>query len=153
MVGPMARIRIPLAPIGGTIALVFAFGGAFAALSGGAGATVWLSIVSGAGGGGLALWRREELGVLAVADGLLALAVLWSLFGFGLLFLLPLAAVLVATIDTPARGPARRYFTPPGSSVPAFAAGPARRLARPLIRVAALRRPAGAEPEAVHPPA
>jgi hypothetical protein len=145
----MARIRIPLAAIGGTIALVFALGGAFAALSRGADATVWLSIVSGAGGGGLALWRREELGVLAVADGLLALAVLWTLFGFGLLFLLPLAAVFVATIDTPARGSARRYFAPSGTSVSAFAAGPSRRPSR----IAALRRPSGTEPEPFHRPA
>jgi len=145
----MARIRIPLSAIGGTIALVIALGGAFPALSRGADATVWLSIVSGAGGGGLALWRREELGVLAVADGLLALAVLWTLFGFGLLFLVPLTAVAVATVDTPARGPARRYLAPPGSSVSAFTAGPSRRRSR----FAALRRPSGTETEQVHPPA
>ena len=135
------RIPVPLAAIGGWAALVVALGGFLLAARDGAGPAVWVTVVAGAAGGGVAVWRPDGPGMLAFADGFLTVAVLATVTGFGLLYVLPLLAVLVGTVDTPTRsrgGMDRSALT--------FAAGPAPRAPRVARRLERLRRAVGEDP-------
>jgi hypothetical protein len=131
----MQRIRLPVASMGAVMALAIALGGLLAALQHGAGRPFWLSVLAGAAGGAVALRSPERLGALAVAGGLLAVAVLTTFYGFGFLFLLPLLAILLATLDAPSRRPA-----PTSTVATSFAAGPPVRSSWITHRAASLRR-------------
>jgi hypothetical protein len=131
----MRRINFPLAAMGGLAALVLSFGAAVSALQTDAGRIIWVSVVAGAAGGGFALYGPDRIGTLAVADGFLAIALLSQLFGFGLLFLQPLVAILLVTLDTPVRTTSYRRAEGVG-----FVAGPAPRAPRLFRRLELLRQ-------------
>ena len=56
--------------------------------------------------------RPGKLFKLLTSLGFLAGAVLLSLWGFAAIFVLPLLAMVVATLDTPARQPQARHLAP-----------------------------------------
>jgi hypothetical protein len=129
--GDMSRLRFPVAPCAGALALALGVV-AVAVERHGASSTAIASAVLAGGAGGLALWHGDRFAALVVADALLAGAVMMSLFGLGAMFVLPLLPMLAATVDTPARGVRPKHHRP--STVATFAAGPVRHL--PLRRSA-----------------
>jgi hypothetical protein len=127
----MSRLRFPLGPAAGVLALAL---GAIVIILAverhhPVGAPLASAILAGVAGG-LALWQGDRLVGLVAADALLAGAVLVTLFGLGAVFVVPLVPMLVVTVDLPARRPRPRHVRP--STVATFAAGPVRQL--PLLR-------------------
>src|SRR2546421_1129911 len=108
----MSRLSVPLAPIAGAVALALALATVILEMAQGGSVSLTASALLGAAAGGLGLWHYDRLPALAAADGFLAGAVLLSLWGFAAIFVLPLLAIVVATLDTPARHPQARHLAP-----------------------------------------
>ena len=123
----MSRLSVPLAPIAGAVALALALATVILEMAHGGSVSLTASALLGAAAGGLGLWHYDRLPALAAADGFLAGAVLLSLWGFAAIFVLPLLAMVVATLDTPARQPQARHLAPSRFAAVAFAAGPVRK--------------------------
>jgi hypothetical protein len=123
----MSRLPVPLAPIAAALALGLALATVLLEVAHGGSASLTMSAVLGAGAGALVLWHHDRLPALAAADGLLAGAVLASLWGFAALFVFPLLVMVAATVDTPARRPRPRHLAPARLGTAGFVAGPLRR--------------------------
>ena len=135
----MSRPRVAselLAPIAGALALVLALGILILDIARGLGAPMTSSAILGAVAGGLAVWRHDRLPAIAAAGACLAGAVLVDLWGFGVLFVLPLLGMVAATARMPVR-PQPKHLAPPKLVATAFAAGPTRRSEGALRRARA----------------
>jgi hypothetical protein len=98
--------RVPiLAPVAGAAALAVSVV-AFAVTAGGevhGSPATLMTILLGVGGGVVALLRPDRIWALAFADALVATAAAVSMFGLGMLELLPLVLLGAATVRTPHR--------------------------------------------------
>jgi hypothetical protein len=137
----MLRLRFPLGPVGGVLALALGVVSVAAERHhGGSGPGLASAILAGVAGG-LALFRGDRLVALVAADALLAGAVTLNLLGLGAAFVVPLLPMLVATADASAGRPEPRHLARSTAAV-GFAAGPARQTAAVVrkARDAAARR-------------
>jgi hypothetical protein len=123
----MSRLRIPLAPVAAGLALALSVGVLLTELAhGAASAPKTASAILGGAAAVVALWHYDRMSGLAVADALLAGAVLVSMWGMGGLFVFPLLAMVAATLGTPVRQPRPKHLAPAGVTT-TFVAGPVRR--------------------------
>ena len=136
----MSRLRFPLAPAAGVLAIAFAVVALAATGHRGTTGSVLVTAVLAGMGGALAVWHSDRVAALVAADALLASAVVATLFGLGAMFVVPLLGMLVATVDTPARTSRPKHLKP--TNVVAFAAGPVRQLSVRRTGPAPLRRSA-----------
>jgi len=96
--------RLPtLSVIAGAVAVGTSVVAAAATASGAAPGSplTWMTILFGVAGGVVALLRPDRMWALAVADTLVATAVVASMFGLGLFELVPLMLLGMATVRTP----------------------------------------------------
>jgi hypothetical protein len=147
----MSRLRIPLAPLAGGLALAVAAAVLITEVAHDGSGPMTSSVVLGAAGGALALWQHDHLGALVTADALLAGAVLLTLFGLGAVFVFPLLGLLVATVFAPAGQPQPKHLAP-WTFASGFAAGPVRQSAHAIrkardVMLRRLVRPESGEPE------